>query len=91
MIVLGYDKDSEMFNIKNDDKFYLRSDGSEKFPGSFCNGIHYLDDEEELPPRKTVSLLNRIYKNSCDGKRIIDNFLEEMKEEELEEWGLRIF
>ena len=87
MIVLGYDVeyDSEMFNIKPGDKFYLRSDGSEEFPGSFCNGIHYLDDEEELPPRKTVSLLNRIYKNSCDGKKIIDNFLEEMKEEELEE------
>ena len=81
MIVLGYDKDSEMFNIKNDDKFYLRSDG-----GTFCNGIYYLPDEEEIPPNCTVKLLNRIYKNSCDGKKIIDNFLEEMKaEEELEE------
>lgn len=78
---MGYDKDSEMFNIKPGDKFYLRTDGGLEFPGSFCNGIYYLDDEEEMLPRKTVSLLNRIYKNSCDGKRIIDNFLEEMKEE----------
>jgi len=80
MIVLGYDKDSEMFNIKNDDKFYLRSDG-----GTFCNGIYYLPDEEEIPPNCTVKLLNRIYNCLDDGKNMIDNFLEELKAEAEEE------
>lgn len=80
MIVLGYDKDSEMFNIKKSDKFYLRSDG-----GTFCNGIYYLPDEDEIPPNCTVKLLNRIYNCLDDGKNMIDNFLEELKAEAEEE------
>lgn len=68
------DKENEMFNIQENDKFYLRSDNF-----SFCNGIHYLNEEKQISPQIIVKILNKVYLESKTGKQIIDECLLEIE------------
>ena len=69
--------DNEMFNVKPGDKFYLRSDAYDDLPGSFCNGIYYLPNEEQIKPEDIAKLLNKLYSLSDINKNIINSFLME--------------
>ena len=68
------DKNIEYFKIGENDKFYLRSD---RF--SFCNGIHYLPDEEQIKSEDIVDLLNKLYNSSEMWRVMIDEFIDQLK------------